>query len=346
MSITEETMRAVFIDGKEQIELREAPAPEPGDGEVRIRVARVGICGSDLHYFFEGANGEYVVREPLIPGHELSGTVDADPTGELAPGTPVTVHPARFGTEVRGTAGEPHLWPGGSYLGSASTWPHTQGAMADLLVVDRGMIRVLPEVLSVADAVLAEPLGVALHGASRAGDLTGARVLVSGAGPIGLLAVVAARARGAEHITVSDVLAEPLERALGLGADAVVRVGQEELPAEAFDVVLECSGAPVAISSAAVAVRRRGTIVQVGMVPNEARGVNLAPLISKEVDLRGAFRFHDEIDEAVALLAARPEIARVATHAIPAEHVREAFELARDSTRSGKVVVAFDAAAE
>ncbi|WP_156762280.1 L-idonate 5-dehydrogenase [Microbacterium karelineae] len=335
-------MRSVFIDGAERIAVREVPVPTPGAGEVRIRVSRVGICGSDLHYFFEGANGEYVVREPLVPGHELAGVVDEDPLGELASGTPVTVHPARFGTEVRGTEGEPHLWPGGSYLGSASTMPHTQGAMAEYLVVDRGMLRALPGGLGVDAAVLAEPLGVALHGASRAGDLTGARVLVSGAGPIGLLAVVAARARGSAHITASDVLAEPLDRARQLGADEVVRIGQDELPAEAFDVVLECSGAPVAIGSAGVAARRRGVVVQIGMVPNEPRGVNLAPFISKEIDLRGAFRFRDEIDEAVALLAARPDIARVATHVVPVAEVRAAFELARDSRRSGKVVVTLD----
>lgn len=332
-------MRAAFIDGKERIAVREAPTPEPGEGEVRIRVDSVGICGSDLHYYFEGANGEYVVREPLVPGHELSGQVDLDPSGRLAPGTPVTVHPARFGTPERGIEDDPHLWPGGSYLGSASTWPHTQGGMSEQLVVRADMIRVLPDTLPVRRAVLAEPLGVALHAATRAGDLAGARVLVSGAGPIGLLAVAAARARGAAHITVSDVLEAPLARAAELGADALVRVGVEELPQSAFDVVFECSGAPVAISSAGTAVRRKGVVVQVGMVPNEPRPVNLAPYISKEVHLVGTFRFHDEIDEAVALLAADPGIERVVTHALPLAEVAEAFRIARDAQVSGKVVV-------
>ncbi|MFC3398449.1 L-idonate 5-dehydrogenase [Microbacterium amylolyticum] len=332
-------MRAVWIDGKDEIAVREVPVPEVSDGEVRVRVTHVGICGSDLHYFFDGANGEYVVREPLIPGHELSGTVDHDPSGRFATGTPVTVHPARFGTEVHGTAGQPHLWPNGSYLGSASTWPHTQGAMSELLIVRQEMIRVLPETLPVSRAVLAEPLGVALHAATRAGDLAGARVLVSGAGPIGLLALVAAKARGAAHVTVSDVLTEPLQRATALGADATVQVTAEALRPESFDVVLECSGATVAISAAGVAVRRRGTVVQVGMVPNEPRPVNLAPFISKEVTLLGAFRFLDEIDEAVQILDAQPEIESVVTHILPAADARHAFEVARDSRVSGKVVV-------
>jgi L-idonate 5-dehydrogenase len=339
-------MRAAFIDGKEQLAVRETETPTPGDGEVRLRIGYVGICGSDLHYYFEGANGEYVVREPLVPGHELSGWIDLDPSGTWEQGTPVTVHPARFGTPEEGIEDEPHLWPGGSYLGSASTWPHTQGAMSEYLIVREDMVRVLPGDLPVRRAVLAEPLGVALHAATRAGDLAGTRVLVSGAGPIGLLAAAAAKARGASQVTVSDVLEAPLERAKAIGADQTVRIGEEDLPQNAFDVVFECSGAPVAISSAGQAVRRRGTVVQVGMVPNEPRPVNLAPFISKEVALLGTFRFRDEVDEAVALLASRPEIEDVVTHELPLEEVVAAFDTARDSRISGKVVVTLPGAAD
>lgn len=339
-------MQSVVINAKLDLAVTDAPEPAVADGQVRIRVAYVGICGSDLHYYFEGANGAFVVEEPLVPGHELSGQVDLDPSGALAPGTPVTVHPARFGTAARGIEGEPHLWPGGSYLGSASTHPHTQGAMSELLTVEADMIRVLPDGLSLRRAVLAEPLAVSLHAAERAGDLAGARVLVSGAGPIGLLTAAAARARGAAHVTVSDVLAEPLERATRLGVDATVRITEEPLPTEEFDVVFECSGAAPAVSSALAAVRRRGTVVQVGMVPNEPRPLNIAPLISKEVSLIGVFRFKDEIDEAVRLLAERPEIEAVITHVFSAQDAVEAFEIAKDSARSGKVVVALPGAPE
>lgn len=338
-------MRAAFIDGKELLEVRTVADPEPGDGEVLIRVAAVGICGSDLHYYFEGANGEYVVREPLIPGHELSGTVAADPSGRLAPGTPVTVHPARFGTPEPGLEDAPHLWPGGSYLGSASTWPHTQGAMSELLVVRADMVRPLPPGLGLLAAALAEPLGVALHAINRAGGVAGRRVLVSGAGPIGLLALVAARARGATEVVVADVLPEPLTRARALGASGTATAGGGEVPATHFDVVLECSGAPAAISAAGVAVGRAGTVVQVGMVPNEPRGINLAPFVSKEVTLRGTFRFHDEIDDAVDLLARDPGIAAVVTHVFALDDVTDAFATARDARASGKVVVVLDPAA-
>jgi len=333
-------VRAVVINGKEDLEVVEVPDPEPGPDQVRLRIAYAGICGSDLHYYYEGANGAFVVREPLVPGHEVSGTVDLDPSGQLAPGTPVTVHPATFGEQRPGIEDRPHLWPGGAYLGSASTWPHTQGGMSELLLVDRSMVRVLPRSLPLRRAALAEPLAVGLHGITLAGGVDGARVLVTGSGPIGLLTAAAALAGGAAQVTATDVLPGPLERARALGVHRTVDVSAEELPAEAYDVVLECSGVPASINAAFRAARLAGVHVQLGMVPDEPKGINLAPMISKELTVLGSFRFKDEIDAAVALLDARPEIEQVVTHELPADRALEAFAVARDSQASGKVLVA------
>ncbi|BBE24391.1 L-idonate 5-dehydrogenase [Arthrobacter sp. MN05-02] len=332
-------MRALVINGKLDLVEAELPTPEPGPGQVRLRMAFGGVCGSDLHYYTEGANGEYVVREPLVPGHEVSGTVDSDPSGDLAPGTPVTVHPATFGRPEHGIEDRRHLWPGGAYLGSASTWPHTQGGMSEFLLVDRHMVRPLPAGLPLRRAALAEPLAVALHGITVAGGVRGKRVLVSGSGPIGLLAVAACLAEGAAEVVATDVLPGPLERARRLGAHGTVQVGAEEIPALAFDVVLECSGVASAVSAALSAARRAGIVVQVGMVPNEPRNISLAPLISKELQLRGAFRFDDEIDRAIELLDGIPGIEDVITHEVPAGRALEAFAVARDSETSGKVVI-------
>lgn len=332
-------MRAIVINGKEDLETVEVPTPEPGPGKVRLRTAYAGICGSDLHYYYDGANGAFVVREPLVPGHEVSGTVDLDPSGELAPGTPVTVHPATFGEVRPGVEDRPHLWPGGAYLGSASTWPHTQGGMSEYLLVDRSMVRVLPASLPLRRAALAEPLAVGMHGIALAGGIEGRRVLVTGAGPIGLLTAAAALAGGAAEVAVTDVLPGPLERARALGAHATIDVSREEVPAEAYDVVLECSGVPASINTAFRAARRAGTHVQLGMVPDEPKGLNLAPVISKELTVLGSFRFRDEIDAAVALLDAQPGIEQVVTHELPADQAVEAFAVARDSEVSGKVLV-------
>ena len=120
-------MGVLSIIAKEQLRLTEAPVPEPGPGQVRIRVAYVGICGSDLHYYFDGGIEGAPLREPLTSGHELSATVDLDPSGTWTAGTPVTVHPATLGTPIPALADKPHLWPNGAYLGSARTMPHTQG---------------------------------------------------------------------------------------------------------------------------------------------------------------------------------------------------------------------------
>ncbi|CAN3702403.1 L-idonate 5-dehydrogenase (NAD(P)(+)) [Microbacterium sp. MM2322] len=332
-------MQSLLIEEAGAAVLRDVEVPEAVKGQVRLRVDYVGICGSDLHYFFEGANGAFVVREPLVPGHELSGRVDLDPSGALAPGTPVTVHPARFGTPRDGIENAPHLWPGGSYLGSASTRPHTQGAASEYLVVDADMVRVLPAGLPVRRAVLAEPLAVALHALGKAGDVAGLEVLVTGSGPIGLMAVAAAVAAGA-RVTATDVLTGPLERAAALGAHATIDVSIAQVETGAYAVVLECSGVPISISTALRAVRPGGTVVQVGMLPDDPRPVNLAPFISKEVRYLGAFRFHEEIDAAVALLTENPAIEAALTHEFALTDADEAFAMARDSQRSGKVVFA------
>lgn len=332
-------MKALAIHGKEDIRLEEINTPQPEAGQVLMRVAYAGICGSDLHYYYDGANGDFVVREPLMPGHEVCGVVAEDPSGELEPGTPITLHPATFGTPTAGIEQEPHLWPGGAYLGSAATMPHTQGGMCEYLLVRQDQVRVLPSELPLRRAVLAEPLSIGLHALTMAGDVCGQRVLVSGSGPIGLLTAGAALARGAASVTCSDMSDAALERARALGATETINVRREAPPAEAFDVIFECSGAHAAISAAFVAARRRGRVVQVGMVPAGPGPVALSPLIGKEVSYVGVFRFRDEVDDAVSMLVAHPELETVLTDIYPADQAEAAFAQARDADASGKVAI-------
>lgn len=332
-------MKAVLVKGKGQLALETMPTPEPGIGEVRLRVRYAGICGSDLHYLQSGANGRYVIREPLIPGHELSCIVDHDPAGELPPGAGVTLHPARFGNTHPRYADSPHLWSGGSYLGSASTWPHTQGGMTEYVVVTRGMIRRLPCGLSLRRGVLSEPLAVSLHGLELAGGVEGCRVLISGGGPIGLLAAAASVARGAEEVVVSDVVPEPLARALAVGVSGVVDARIEEPQFDYFDVVLECSGALAAVNSGLSTVRPGGSFVQLGILPRGPAGVDLSSIISKEISIRGAFRFKDEIDSAVSLLPEIQVVDDLITHEFPLDRADEAFSVASDPRKSCKVVL-------
>ncbi|MFP7696835.1 L-idonate 5-dehydrogenase [Trueperella sp. LYQ143] len=340
-------MRAFVIQGAQDAQVTDVPTPTPAEGKVLVRVAYVGICGSDLHYYFEGANGDFTVREPFIPGHELSGTIAADPSGRYPVGTPVTVHPARFGTE------DPrygrHLWNNGSYLGSASTWPHTQGAMSDYLLVEDFMIRELPADTSLRTAALAEPLAVGLHGIAIAGGVDGKKVLVSGSGPIGLLAVAGAKESGAGEVWATDLRSGPLQRAERLGADRTVNVAQEELPADYFDVVLECTGIPSALNSCIPALCKAGVIGQIGMFSAGDKPINMSAMLSKEAQIRGAFRFDDEIDRAIEILAgpAGDHIRdAVVTHTIDIADAVSAFHIAKDSEQSGKVLVDLTGATE
>ncbi len=338
-------MRAVRIHARQDMRTEQVPDLEPGAGEVRLQVGYVGICGSDLHYYADGAAGIFAIREPLIPGHEVSGVVDFDPAGDFESGTPVTVHPATWGVPQPDlTEEQRHLWPGGGYLGSASTWPHTPGGLAEQLVVRSDQVRPLPASLPVKRAALAEPLAVSLHALAVGGGIEGKRVLISGSGPIGLLAAAAAAAEGAAEVVCADLLPGPLQRARSLGAGSpvpigTVQIGVEELPDSHFDLTLECAGVPQALHGLLLATRRAGILVQVGNLPDEARPVNLAPLVSKEIQLRGTFRFNGEIDTAIALLDKNPQIEQVITHVLPIDDVNEAFAVAANSEISGKVLV-------
>ncbi|GAB2463449.1 L-idonate 5-dehydrogenase [Xylanimonas ulmi] len=333
-------MRAITVHGAEDLRLEFRSEPVPGPDEVLIRVGYAGVCGSDLHYYRSGRVGAFEVREPLVVGHEISGRVAVDAPG-LPAGTPVTVHPATPGAPQPGIERRPNIWPGSRYLGSAATTPHTQGAMSDLAVVRADQIRVLPDDLPLRRAVLAEPLAVGLHAIARADGVVGKRVLVSGAGPIGLLAAGAAHASGAASVTVSDLHAAPLEIARRLGAADVVRVGAQEAPAEAFDVVLECAGAPAAVDAAIRATRRGGVVVLLGMLPGDARPYTLVDVVTREIDVRGSFRFDHELDDAVAMLATTPALGHVVTDVFGPRDALAAFDRAADPRTSSKVVIEF-----
>jgi L-idonate 5-dehydrogenase len=333
-------MRSVVVRKAGDLSVEERPDPRPRPGQVLLNITHGGICGSDLHYYQHGANGEFAISEPLTLGHEIAGVVAEDPSGELTAGTPVTVHPATPCGHCRECdSGLAHVCRHCRYLGSAAHVPHTQGGFSEQLVVRSAQVRVLPEGLTPARAVLAEPLAVALHGLARAGRVRGARVLVSGAGPIGVLVAGAARAAGADQVCATDLLEFPLRLAERAGADSTVRIGHGELPSEHFDIAIEASGAPAALGGVLAAVRRAGTVVQLGMLPAGPAGVALAACVGKEIDLRGSFRFDAELDEAVALLSSTDRFDSVITHAFPLERAAEAMETAADPAVSGKVVL-------
>jgi len=223
-------MLAARIHAKEDLRLDEFDTPTPGPGEVLLRLGAGGICGSDLHYYYEGRNGSFIVREPLIPGHEASAVVEAVGPGvtRVAKGDKVAVSPSHACGRCEGCrSGREQLCSNMNFLGSASLFPHVQGMFREYFVMGERQCYPVGGDVSLGELAFAEPLAVALHAVNRGGDLLGKSVLITGAGPIGIMAVLAARLAGARKITVTDVLDRPLSQAKLVGADVTLRADRD-----------------------------------------------------------------------------------------------------------------------
>jgi L-idonate 5-dehydrogenase len=336
-------MRVLELHAAHDLRLSSRPSPTLDPEQVLIRVAWAGICGSDTSYWKSGKSGSAVQQHPFVLGHELSGSVIAvgESVSSIDTGASVTVHPASTtGPLPARLAGRPNLHPHLSYLGSAAVSPHRDGAFAEKIAVHQSQVRIIPTGLSKRRAALAEPLSVALHAVSRAGDIVGRSVLVSGCGPVGALTIIALRAAGAGRITAIDPAGSARQRAIKVGADHVLDVGQP-LPEE-YPIAMEASGAAASLAHLIRTVAVGGTIVQVGNLPLDPISVPLGLLVSRELDLRGSFRFSDEMDRALAILAGTPAADELITHAFPLDRASEAFGVATDGDTSCKVLLEFD----
>jgi L-idonate 5-dehydrogenase len=340
---------AATLYGAEDLRLTESALPPLTEGMVRIRFRAGGICGSDMHYFLHGANGDFVVREPLVLGHELAGEVAEvnAPGADLAPGDRLAVNPSRWCENcARCREGRHNLCENVYFMGSASKFPHMQGGFSALFDAIPAQCVKVPSHVPMEAAALAEPLAVCLHAVARAGDLRGRRAVIFGAGPIGLLTLKAARLAGAAEVTVADIAAAPLAFATRLGADHVadMSAGSDALAALTangpFDVAFEASGAPAALASAIKAVRRGGVLVQIGNLPAGDIPMAVNAVMAKEIDLRGTMRFGKEFADAVNLIAeGRVDVLAIVTALRPLADAPDAMRLAMDRRQSMKVVL-------
>ncbi|MFF5537633.1 L-idonate 5-dehydrogenase [Streptomyces cinerochromogenes] len=339
-------MLGCVIHGAGELRVEELPDPQAGPGEALVAVRYGGVCGSDLHYWRHGGVGDFRLREPMVLGHEVAGTVVSYGPGTTgpAPGTAVAVHPATpCGVCPECAGGRANVCRDTRYLGSAARFPHVQGGFAGRVAVPAGQLRALPDGLGLSRAALAEPLSVALHAVRRAGAVAGLHVLVTGAGPIGCLVVAAAKAAGAARVTVTDLVPEALGYAAVAGADALVRADDPAdagWPAE-VDVAVEASGVAAGLDTCLRLVRRGGVVVQLGMLPAGRTPFAGNLVVSREIELRGAFRFDAEFDDALELLAARGEFDGLVSAVVPVEQAASAFALAADRGRSCKVLLEF-----
>lgn len=329
--------------------IEERDCVKPGFGEVEIRLAAGGICGSDLHYYNHGGFGTVRLKEPLILGHEVSGHIAAlgEGVSGLAIGDLVAVSPSRpCGSCHFCLQGHANHCSEMRFYGSAMPFPHIQGAFRERLVAKASQC-IKAEGLTAGEAAMAEPLSVALHATRRAGEILGKRVLVTGCGPIGALSIMAARRAGAAEIIAADISEKALAFAQTTGADRVVNLSEnpDNLAAFSinkgyFDILYECSGAQTALVAGMQALRPRGIVIQLGL--GGEMNIPMMIITAKELDIRGSFRFHEEFSVAVQLMQrGLINVKSLITHSLPLHQALEAFELASDKSQSMKTQIAF-----
>lgn len=343
-------MKVVVIHAAKDLRIESRPSGTPESGQVKVHIEAGGICGSDLHYYHQGGFGNIRIREPMILGHEIAGTVvETGPeAGALKVGDRVAVSPSRpCGNCLYCNDNIFNHCLNMRFYGSAMPMPHIQGAFREELVTDASQCHLILPKIPIEFAAFAEPLSVVLHGLKRAGNLAGKRVLITGCGPIGALCILAARSAGATEIIVTDVIDHVLGIARQIGADKAINVATDPgwtAPFSAdkgsFDIMFEASGNQAALTAGLEVLRPRAVLVQLGLGGDVMISQNT--LVAKEIDLRGAFRFHEEFASAVEMInTGTLNLAPLLSARFPLDQAVAAFTLAGDRSRAMKVQIDF-----
>ena len=332
-------MRVAVLRGPGDVVVEERPVPEPGPGEVVVRVFSVGVCGSDTHYYDHGRIGRFVVESPLVLGHEAAGEVAALGPGvsTLSVGQRVSVEPGVPDlTCPQCLAGRYNLCPNMRFFAT----PPIDGAFCDYVTLPADFAHPVPDSLSDAAVGLLEPLSVGIWANRKGGTAAGNRVFITGAGPIGALAALSARAMGATDIIVSDPVASRRQRITELASARAVDPSAGFDPAELqADVFLECSGATPALLDGLAAVRPGGTAVMVGH-GDEHISLPVQDIQVREVTLTGIFRYVDTWPVAISLAAAgRVDLDALVTARFGLDEVEAALTSDQDPMSMKSIVV-------
>ncbi|TWF75283.1 2-desacetyl-2-hydroxyethyl bacteriochlorophyllide A dehydrogenase [Pseudonocardia hierapolitana] len=326
-------MRQVVVTSSEDIEVMEVPRPgPPAPGQVLVASRLVGICGTDVH---AAAGHHPFIDRPYRPGHEVVGVVEQVGEGvtDLAAGDRVVLEPNL-------TCGECPQCRDGRYnicRNLAVFGCQTPGGMGDVFVVARDRLHRIPDGMSDELAALVEPLATPVHAVRRAGLRAGSRVAVLGAGPIGLLVLVAARAAGAEVVVVTDVLPEKLDRARRLGAAEALRADAPDLVDRAAavlqgaDVVFDCVASAGSMAQAVELVDKGGTVMVVGIAAGPT-SIPLHLVQDREISVIGSLMYvREDVEQAIALLSSGAVAAdELVTAVYPLDRAAEAFAASAD----------------
>lgn len=317
------------------VRVEERPVPEPSPNEVLIHVRAVGICGSDVHYYEHGRIGQHVVERPMVIGHESAGTivavgsaVDPDRIGEtvaLEPGVP-----CRDCEQC--LAGRYNLCPEVVFFAT----PPVDGAIASYVTIDARFAHTAPEGLTFEQAAMAEPISVGVWAARKACITAGDRVLVTGAGAIGLYAAQVARAFGASRITITDISDFRLDTARKLGLDA--KHADHPVDSE-YDVLLECAGAAPALTGGMTHLAPAARVVLIGMGV-DMMSIDIPLVQEREITIAGIFRYANTYPAALELIASGAvDASAIITHRFDIDQAEDALTISHRDPRALKAVV-------
>lgn len=295
------TMRASILQRQGEMTMETLSVPELAADQVLVKVAAVGVCGSDVHYYEHGRIGDYVVDHPLILGHELSGRIAAvgSAVDPARVGNRVAVEPQRPCRKCKQCkAGRYNLCPDIEFYAT----PPIDGAFAEYVTIQADFAYDIPDTVSDEAAALIEPLSVGLWACERAEIKPGSRVLIAGAGPIGIIAAQAARAFGATDIYITDIAEDRLAFALDHGATHALNAKTDSVEGLGVDAFIDASGAPQAVRSGIKAVGPAGRVILVGLGGDDVE-LPVSYIQNREIWLSGVFRYTNTWPLAIQLIA-------------------------------------------
>jgi L-iditol 2-dehydrogenase len=332
------TMRVARLHGIHDLRLEDLPQPKPGPGEVLLKVASVGVCGSDVHYYEEGRIGDAVVTHPIIMGHEFSAWIAGLGEGVegLEIGQLAAVEPAIHCGECEACQhGHPNLCPDVRFCGT----PPINGVFAEYTVMPAENCFPLPKGFGPEEGAMLEPLGIAIHAVDLAHLKPGQTIAVLGAGPIGLLTAAVAKAAGAGEIYMTDPLADRRKFALDYVADVTLNPEETDVVAEIMrlthgrgvDVAFEAAGAPETPDQAAAVTRPGGKVVVAGIPSDDTMTMTASTVRRKGLTIKLVRRMKHTYPRAIRLVQkGMVDVKSLVTHLFPLDRIADAFEMVVD----------------
>lgn len=332
-------MKAIYLEKVNQLIEKDIPKPEINDNEVLIKVSSVGVCGSDVHYWQHGKIGSFIVKEPIILGHEVSGIIvdKGKNVSGLRNGDLVVIEPGK-------TCGQCKYCKSGRYNLCADieffATPPYDGALCEYVAFDSSYVFKVPEGINSQVATLVEPLAVGTFATNKVNVKLGDKVIIYGAGVIGLCCMIAAKEAGAAQVCVVDIKENRLKMAKKLGADEIVNAKTQKPKEKYYNKAYECTGAEASLMSATVSVVRGGDIVLIGMGAESTQKAPIVEMIINEQRLIPVFRYANAFEAALQVISNNKEkFSQMITHNFHFVETEKAFLTARDDEDAIKVII-------